>query len=65
MTPTTSSTTTSSTTTTIFSPDQEIVSETLTQIENNNTNIENQVDLSNFQLSNILLIEIDNKFIRI
>ena len=63
VTPTTSSTTTSSTTTTIFSPDQEIVSETLTQIENNNTNIENQVDLSNFQLSNILLIEIDNNYL--
>ena len=63
VTPTTSSTTTSSTTTSIFSPDQEIVSESLTQIENNNINIENQVDLSNFQLSNIFLIEIDNNYL--
>ena len=63
VTPTTSSTTTSSTTTTIFSSDQEIVSDSLTQIENNNTNLENQIDLSNFQLSNILLIEIDNNYL--
>ena len=35
----------------------------MTQIENINTNIENQVDLSNFQLSNIFLIEIDNNYL--